>query len=62
MVRSASRGRVGANPEEVAAYQLTADNPPATVTSGRGGVGNVRSPSRDPLDRARVANEEQRDQ
>lgn len=63
MVRSPSRGRAaGPDPEEVAAYHLTADNPPATVSSGRGGVGNVRSPSRDPLDRARIATQEHHDQ
>lgn len=62
MVRSPSRGRPGLDAEEIAAYQMTADNRPKTVSSGRGGVGNVRSPSRDPVDRARIANEELRDQ
>lgn len=62
MTRSISRGRRDLEPEEVAAYQLTADNPAKTVTAGRGGTGNVCFPSREPVDQARIANEEHRDQ
>lgn len=62
MIRSPSRGKPVLGAEEIAAYHATADNPPSTISAGRGGVGNVRSPSRDPADRARIANAEQRDQ
>lgn len=53
MFRSPSRGRPVEDKGETAAQQAYAEKQ-HTVTSGRGGVGNVRSPSRDPLERSRV--------
>lgn len=46
----------------IAAQHYVSEHPSATVSSGRGGVGNVRSPSRDPADRARLVQEELREQ
>lgn len=53
MFRSPSRGRPAEEKGETAAQQAYAEKQ-HIVSSGRGGVGNVRSPSRDPLERSRA--------
>lgn len=53
MFRSPSRGRPPVDQGELAAQQAYAEKQ-TVVASGRGGAGNVRSPSRDPLDRQRA--------
>ncbi|CAO1613504.1 unnamed protein product [Jaminaea pallidilutea] len=53
MFRSPSRGRPPIDQGELAAQQAYAEKQ-TVVASGRGGAGNVRSPSRDPLDRQRA--------
>lgn len=53
MIRSPSRGRPAPEAGEVAAQKAYAEKH-HTLLSGRGGAGNQRSPSRDPLDRARA--------
>lgn len=59
-VRSPSRGRPGpTEEEEKATAQYEANHGPAHA--GRGGFGNVRSPSRDPADREKVAEEEKKE-
>lgn len=53
MIRSPSRGRPAEERGETAAQQAYAEKQ-TVISSGRGGVGNVRSPSRGPADRARA--------
>ncbi len=59
MVRSPSRGRTD-DSAAVAAKASVLKNP-AILASGRGGAGNVRSPSRDPTDRAKLREAERRE-
>ncbi|CAD6900959.1 unnamed protein product [Tilletia controversa] len=62
MVRSPSRGRGPVTDTLPPASAIKAAQNPAVgnlVHSGRGGAGNVRSPSRDPLERQRVLKAEQ---
>ncbi|KAK0543092.1 hypothetical protein OC846_006537 [Tilletia horrida] len=60
MIRSPSRGR-GATDLPPAKAVAAAHNPAVgkVVHAGRGGAGNVRSPSRDPLERQRVREAEE---
>ncbi|KAK0558743.1 hypothetical protein OC844_004910 [Tilletia horrida] len=63
MIRSPSRGRPQG--ELPPASAIAAAHNPAVgnlVHAGRGGAGNVRSPSRDPLERQRVREAEQQEQ
>lgn len=54
MVRSPSRGRPAEERGETAAQQAYASEQ-KIVSSGRGGAGNLRSPSRGPADRGKAA-------
>ncbi|PWN93592.1 hypothetical protein FA10DRAFT_26873 [Acaromyces ingoldii] len=59
-IRSPSRGRPGQDKEEreaAAAYHASH----GTTHSGRGGVGNVRSPSRDPTERLKAEEAEKQE-
>lgn len=61
MVRSPSRSRDrsgNAIPREAVAAAAV---PNHMISSGRGGAGNVRSPSRDPLDRKKAAEAQARE-
>lgn len=62
IIRSPSRSRDrsgNAIPPQTAAAAAV---PNHMISSGRGGAGNVRSPSRDPLDRKRAAEAAQREE
>lgn len=60
--RSSASQPAAADVAAAAAAAYAADHPPSAVSSGRGGAGNVRSPSRDPADRARLVQDELHEQ
>lgn len=62
IIRSPSRSRDRATNAAAAQQNAAAAAvPPHMVSSGRGGAGNVRSPSRDPLDRKKAAEAQERE-